>query len=139
MRARASGFTFIEALACLLVVGLGIAAAVSLTYYAAIMSGSAQSKATGMATALTVAIDPAPLMHSSASASWNHGAGGGTNGIGTISGWLNGYYVVRTESIGPQPCPGFFNDPILVDVYDGARGNLITSYTTWVMKQPFSP
>jgi len=128
------GFTFIEVLACLLVVSLGVAAAVGLTYYALLMGARAQGKATGMATALTVAIDPTPLMHSKATTLWKS-----DGAIGTTTGWINGLYVVRTENAGIQPAQGFANDPVSVDVYDGIRGNLITSYSTWVMRQAFAP
>jgi prepilin-type N-terminal cleavage/methylation domain-containing protein len=139
MKQLRSGFTFIEVLACLLVVGLGLAAAVSLSFYCLVMSARAQGKATGMATALTVAIDPAPLMHTTATVNWKVAPGGNNSGIGTTTGWVNGYYVVRTESVGIQPCPGFTNDPVSVDVFGGVRGSLVASYTTWVMRQAFSP
>jgi hypothetical protein len=140
VRRALGGFTFIEVISCLLVLSLGIAATVSLTYYAMILSSGAQAKATGMATALTVAIDPAPLMHTSSQAQWQGGSAGiAVTGVGTTTGWLNGYYVVRVEAAGTTPDAGFSNDPVSVDVYDGVRGRLVASYTTWVMRQSFSP
>ncbi len=134
VRKSAAGFTFIEVLSCLLVLSGGVAGAISLTYYALVMGARAQGKATGMATAMTVAIDPGPLMHAKASSQWQNG---GT--VGTSSGWINGFYVVRVETAGSQPAPGFANNAVSVDVYDGTRGTRITSYTTWVMRQAFSP
>lgn len=131
---RCAAFTFIEALCCLLVVSLGVASAVGLTYYALLMGSRAEGKATGMATAMTVAIDPQPLMHASSGAHWQS-----PGPIGTTTGWINGLYVVRVETPGPQIGSQFSNNAISVDVYDGIRGHLITSYTTWVMRQPFSP
>ncbi len=134
MSAR-SGFTFIEALACLLVVTLGLAAAVALTMYAAIIGARSQAKATAMSTALSVTCDPAPLMHSTGE-QWTSA---GASGVGTARGWVNGYYVVRVESAGSTPLPGFASDPVSVDVYDGIRGDLVASYTTRLLRQDDSP
>jgi prepilin-type N-terminal cleavage/methylation domain-containing protein len=138
MRPGVRGFTFIEVLACLLVVSLGIAAVVSLTLYAEIMSERAQAKSTAMATALAVTIDPAPLLHPSAASQWNTTT---VNGTITSTGWINGYYVVRVEStkLGSSPSPGFASNPVSVDVFGGVRGTLVASYTTRLMEQPVSP
>ena len=138
MRHSVRAFTFIEVLACLLVVSLGIAAVVSLTLYAEIMSERAQAKSTAMSTALAVAIDPAPLLHPAAAGQWNTST---VNGTVTTTGWINGYYVVRVEStkLGSAPSPGFSSNPVSVDVYGGVRGTLVASYTTRLMEQPFSP
>jgi prepilin-type N-terminal cleavage/methylation domain-containing protein len=133
-----SGFTFIEVLACLLVVSLGIAAVVSLTLYAEIMSERAQAKSTAMSTALAVAIDPSPLLHVNASKQWTTSINKGSI---TSTGWINGYYVVRVESqaLGSTPCAGFSSNPVSVDVYGGVRGTLVASYTTRIMEQAFTP
>ncbi len=138
MNAPRRAFTFVEVLACLLVVSLGLAAAVSLTIYCLFISQRAQAKATGMSTALSLAIDPAPLLHQNASnaATWQ---AAGLDGIGKTTGWINGYFVVRVETAGTVPCAGFTSDPVSVDVYDGVRGNIVASYTTRIMKQDFSP
>jgi prepilin-type N-terminal cleavage/methylation domain-containing protein len=135
MRA-ARAFTFIEVLACLLVVSVGLAAAVSMTMYAAVIGSRCQSKATAMATALSVSDDPAPLMHAAQAANWTSA---GANAIGTSQGWVNGYYVVRVEASGSSPEPGFSSDPVSVDVYDGVRGALVASYTTRILRQAASP
>jgi len=136
MSSRRHGFTFIEVLACLLIVSLGLAAAVSLTLYGELVSERAQAKSTAMATALSVAIDPAPMLHESASSHWHLS---GSNGIGTTTGWLNGYYVVRVEWAGSTPAVGFASDPVSVDVYGGIRGTLVASYSTCVMRQDVAP
>jgi prepilin-type N-terminal cleavage/methylation domain-containing protein len=135
MSARRGGFTFIEILACLLVVSVGMAAAVSLTYSAIITGNRAQAKATAMATALTVTVDPAPLMHQG-SAQWTTAS---ATGVGTTSGWINGFYVVRVETQGSSPITGFTSDPVSVDVYDNLRGNLVASFTTRLLHQDNSP
>jgi prepilin-type N-terminal cleavage/methylation domain-containing protein len=130
MSGRAHGFTFIEVLACLLVVSVGLAAAVSLTMYATVIGTRAQAKSTAMATALSVTFDPAPLMHASSQAQWHDGGA-----VGTTQGWVNGYYVMRVETLGSAPIGGFASDPVSVDVYDGFRGNLVASYTTRLLRQ----
>ncbi len=132
MRLPRAGFTFIEVIACLLVVGLGLSAAVSMAYYAMLVSGRAKAKSTAMATAMTAAIDPQPLMHAALAAKWQANQG-------TSSGWLNGFWVVRTETAGTTPMSGFQDNPVSVDVYDGSSRALVASYTTWVMRAPFAP
>jgi len=136
MNMNRHGFTFIEVLACLLIVSLGIAAAVSLTLYGEIASERAQAKSTAMATALSVAIDPAPMLHESASSNWHLS---GVSPVGTTTGWVNGYYVVRVESAGSVPAVGFASNPVSVDVYGGIRGTLVASYATRVMRQDVAP
>jgi hypothetical protein len=135
MKRAMNGFTFVEALACLLVITVGLSAAVALTMYAAVVGVRSQSKATAMSTALSVTIDPSPLMHN-AKVQWQSA---GPSGIGTSAGWINGYYVVRVESAGSTPIAGFASDPVSVDVYDGVRGELVASYTTRLMRQGNSP
>jgi len=54
MSAHRHGFTFVEVIACLLVVSLGVAAAVSLSVYGQVLAERAQAKATGMATAISL-------------------------------------------------------------------------------------
>jgi prepilin-type N-terminal cleavage/methylation domain-containing protein len=135
MTRRPDGFTFIEVLACLLIISLGVAAAVSLTLYAELMSERAQAKSTAMATALSVAVDPSPLLHAGASAQWHLAS---SSGQGTTTGWLNGYYIVRVESAGSVPATGFASDPVSVDVFGGVRGTLVASYSTRIMRQSIS-
>jgi len=130
-----SGFTFIEVLACLFILALGIASAVSLTLYGELLSERAQAKSTAMATALSVAVDPSPLLHAAQAAQWHLA---GAQGVGTTTGWINGYYIVRTEGVGSAPCPGFVSDPVSVDVFGGLRGTLVASYSTRIMRQEAS-
>jgi prepilin-type N-terminal cleavage/methylation domain-containing protein len=123
-----SGFTFIEVLACLLVLSLGIASAVGMVMYGVVLATRAQGRATGMATALTVAVDPAPLLPKGST--WS---GGG--GREEARGYINGYYVIRHETLGDGPAPGFHSNTVTVDVYDTFKGSPVTSYTTRVLRQ----
>ncbi len=127
-----NAFTFIEILACLLVVSLGVAAAVGMAMYGLGLGETAQGRATGMATALSVAVDPSPLLSPANQASWSQA---GPSGIGRTTGWINGFYIVRTETLGVTPIAGFSNDPVSVDVYDGLRGHTVASYSTCITRQ----
>lgn len=127
------GFTFIEVLACLLVLAVGVGSAAGMAVYGVTIASRAQARATAMATALTVAVDPTPLLPTGAV--WTApGAGSGD-----ASGWINGYWVVRRESIDTRPAPGFTAGPVHVDVYEAVRGRLVASYSTRVVRQESAP
>jgi hypothetical protein len=127
-RGSRGAFTFIEVLACLLVLSLGIASAVGMVMYGVLLATRAQGRATGMATALTVAADATPLLP--AGANWTGGPG-----REEARGYINGFYVVRRETLGDGPAPGFHSDTVTVDVYDTFKGAPVTSYTTRLLRQ----
>jgi prepilin-type N-terminal cleavage/methylation domain-containing protein len=126
-RATTTGFTFIEVLACLLVLGMGVAAAVGMVMYGVMIANRAQGRATGMATALTIAVDPKPLVP----------AGSTWQGVvtGDCEGYINGFYVKRHESQGEVIAPGFHSAEVSVDVFDSFQGRPVTSYTTRILRQ----
>lgn len=128
------GFTFVEVVACLLVVAGGLASALSLTVYATVLGSRAQDKSTAMATALSIANDPLPLVHGSGPVQWT-GSQPPLAGSRTSEGWINGYYVVRVEQAGSTPLTGFASNPVSVDVYDGVRGEVVASYSTILLRQ----
>jgi prepilin-type N-terminal cleavage/methylation domain-containing protein len=125
-----AGFTFVEILACLLVLGLGVTAAVGMVMYGVSLSARAQGRATGMATALTVTYDPTPLLPPNST--WQ-------NSAGNASGYINNFYVMRTETSntdpGPTLPPGFKAFIVSVDVYDAFKGRIVCSYTTRLLRQ----
>ncbi len=124
------GFSFVEILACLIVLVLGITSAVSLVMYGVLLAARAQGKATGMATAMSIAADATPLLPENRT--WN-----GTKGSGEASGYINNYFVVRHEvpSSDMNLPIGFVSSVVTVDVYDTFQGHPITSYTTRVLRQ----
>jgi prepilin-type N-terminal cleavage/methylation domain-containing protein len=140
MMARSrSAFTFIEVICCLLVLSLGIVGAVGMSLYAIVIGDRAQGKATGMATALSVAIDPSPLLATN-NTTWQLS---GPTGVGRTAGWINNFYVVRTETAGPLQVANnttipFTNNSVSVDVYDGFQGHEVAAYTTWIMRKQAS-
>lgn len=125
------GFTFIEAMACCLILVMGILGAVSLVLYGIALAGRAQAHATGMSTAVSLAYDPAPLLPAGATLT--------TTGS-TTTGWLNGYYVQRVEQADPVPnAPGLVTVAVQVDVYDGLNGKTVSSFNTRFVRRTTWP
>ncbi|HYE03981.1 MAG TPA: prepilin-type N-terminal cleavage/methylation domain-containing protein [Planctomycetota bacterium] len=120
------GFTFIEILACMLVVGLGMASAVGMVMYGIGLGSTAQGKATGLVTAMSVACDARPLV---AADGWSVSAGGDAEG------WVNGFWVERHESAGDAVAPGITSHAVHVDVHEAWRGAVVASYSTRVLRQ----
>jgi prepilin-type N-terminal cleavage/methylation domain-containing protein len=115
-------FTFIEVLACLLVLGLGVSAAIGMVMYGVMIANRAQGQATALATGMSIAIDPSPLLPPGSS--WD-----GTHGF------INGFYVVRQELPDGTPAPSFRGGEVTVDVFDGFKGSKVAGYRTRVLRQ----
>ncbi len=88
MRYDRRGFTLIEVMACTLILAMALTAACGLILYGLHLVRSAHGRTVGMATAMSVIADPSPLQ-TDPSMSPN---------APTSSGYLNGLWVVRTES-----------------------------------------
>jgi hypothetical protein len=89
-RPHAVGMTLIEVVASLLLLVVGGLAVLGLILYGITLSNQAQESATGMETARTILADPEPIGLKDRTVSGN-----------TISGYLNGYFVRRTEESDP--------------------------------------
>jgi Tfp pilus assembly protein PilV len=126
-RTQTQAFTMIEVLGALLVLSLGFAAAIGMVIYGFHLSKLSMGRATGLATAMTVAVDPNPLQGSSPS--WTIAV------PGTTKGYLNSYYVERTESAPQTIATGIVVADVVVDVYETARGRLVASYNQRLVKQ----
>lgn len=116
-------FTMIEVLASVLILMVGMLAVVGMVAFALKQASRAQAAATAMATALTVVDDPTPLLR----ADWSV--------VGsTAQGYLNGYYVRRTESASGTSSDlkanGLISIAIQVDVYESVDGLPVASLTT---------
>lgn len=122
------GFTLLEALACVLVLGLGFAAAIGMIIYGIQLSKVSIGRATAMATAMSVAVDPNPLQ--GASPVWT------VSVPGTSKGYLNGYYVERTEAAPAAVGGGIDAADVTVEVYETLRGRLLASYNQRLLKTP---
>lgn len=117
------GFTMIEVLASVLVLVVGMLSVVGMVAWGIKRASLAQAASTAMATALTVVDDAEPLLR----ADW-------TAFGGTAQGYLNGYYVRRTESTaGTSPdlqAHGLVSVQINVDVYESLGGQPVASLST---------
>ena len=86
MRSPRRGMTLIEVLGSLLVLGLGALAVIGLVMYGMTLASRAQEAATGVETARTILADRDPI-----------GFRDRSELGGVVSGFLNGYFVRRTE------------------------------------------
>lgn len=116
-------FTLIEVLVALLMVALGLVSVISMTLWGTREGTKAIAMATSYGSARTALYDPSTI-DSSASL-----------GSPTVSGYLNGYYVVRTiESSSIMPASAGTIDRVRVDVYWGNDGESLAGLTSFVRR-----
>lgn len=124
-----TGFTLIEVMACLLVLSLGLLSACGLILYGLRLVRIAHGRTIGMATAMTIMANPTPLATDPTL----------TPNGSTTTGYLNGLWVVRTESA-PTPLDGAGNSlksvTVTVDVYEASNGECVASFTRRLTKTP---
>lgn len=132
-----TAFTLIEVLASVLVLVLGFAAAIGMILYGFQLAKISMGRATAMATAMSVAVDPTPMQPSNPM--WTPAV------PGTTTGYLNSYYIKRTESDPSVIARNASGVPVIttadvdVDVYETFKGKLIASYSTRLVKGAPSP
>lgn len=119
-RVAGSAFTLIEVLASVLVLGLGLLSAVGLLLYGLQLAKLSMGRATGIATAMSVAIDPTPILPDDPL--WT------VTVPGTTTGYLNSYWVERREGAETVVAPGITAADVQVDVYETLKGRLVASY-----------
>lgn len=116
----------IEVLGALLVLSLGFAAAIGMVIYGFHLAKLSMGRATAMATAMSVAVDP---YLQAASATWTISV------PGTTKGYVNSYFVERTEVTTSVLPGGITTADVAVDVYETSRGRLIASYNQRLVKK----
>ncbi len=122
-----AGFSLVEILACLLVLVIGTLSTVAMVAYGISLTNVAQGRATGMATAMSIAVDYAPLVPNGCT--WS-----GDNF--SAKGYVNGFYVTRTEQAGdPVPGTSIRTALVEVDVFETLQGRLVTSYRQRVIRE----
>lgn len=139
---KRSAFTYIEVLAGVLILAVGMFAIIGLVIYGQRLATRAQAQATGLTTAMSIAVDPAPLAASGdwIATAWTRG-GYDLTSSGSIScvtsGWVNGLYVVRTESSTAADIvgPGVRSAQVEVLVREANNGRVTAAYTTRIMRQ----
>ena len=126
MSRRRSGFSLIEVLACVLMLGMALLAATSLLLYGLQLARVARGKSMGMATALAVLYDSAPIATDAAA----------TPAGATTQGWLNGLWVVRSES-DETVLDGakLVAVTVHVDVYEGENGYCYASVSGRMLRR----
>lgn len=120
MRRTHRGFTLIEVMASVLVLAMGLTAACGLILYGLHLVRTAHGRTVGMATAMSVLNDTTPLP-TDPSQSPN---------APTTSGYLNGLWVVRTET-DEMPLDGangtLVTVTVNVDVFEASNGECFAS------------
>lgn len=141
------GFTLIETLASLLVVSIGMAAAIGMFTYGLRLSVDAQARSSAMATAATVAADPTPMLDPDLVADWTVGSYDfdADSGSATTMGLINGFFVQRRESTTladiiarstVAPIRVYARSVhVEVDVYDDRGGRLLASHSLRYVRQ----
>lgn len=119
-------FTLIEVLAALIILTIGLASAIGMVMYGVQILKLSIGRASGMATAMTVAVDDAPLRL--ASDPW-------TTAAGVTKGYINGFWVERVETDRRILTVGMESSVVHVDVYETAKGRCVASYSERVVRQ----
>lgn len=128
-------FTMIEVLCGVMILSLGITAAIGMVLYGLRQAEVSIGRTTGMATAMSVAVDPTPLLGDDPL--WTPAT------PGTTTGYLNGYWVERTEdaptvvatSVSAAGTTTVTTANVKVDVREAVQGRLIASYNQRLVKQ----
>lgn len=125
------GFTFVEVIACLLILSMGMLGATALIISGMSRAEEAQAQSTALGTAMTVAVDAQPLLP--AGGTW--AAAGGV-----ASGYVNGYFIRRIETDGGTVVPGvtlagFATRQVRVDVYESTGGRLLVSHSQRLIRK----
>ena len=118
-------FTLIEVLASVLILTLGLTSACALILYGFHHVRSAHGRSIGMATAMTVLIDSTPLRTDPTL----------TPAGPTSSGYLNGLWVVRSESDGVFIAIGLIAVTVTVDVFETTNGECFASTTRRLIRR----
>lgn len=139
------GFTMFEVLAMLLVVSMGLLAAVGLFLHANRLAARTEGQLTGMATALSIAYDSQPFFRDpdlAAQAGWTAPPSLSANPYGhSAAGFVNGYYVSRSETSEADDiiagAPGAVEARTVrvdVDVYEAQGGTRVASFSTRLVR-----
>jgi hypothetical protein len=129
MTSARAAFSLIELLAATLVLSLGIGTAVTVVMYGLRLTQNANGRNTGLPTAMSVAIDQSPIV--AASSGWT------VTGY-NASGWVNSYYVTRTEvaeAVQPVLPPGVTAATVTVTLQTTQGGPVVSTYVQRILRE----
>lgn len=144
---RRRGFTFIETLCVLLVVTAGLLGVLGLVQWGLGTASRAQGRMTGFATAVSVANDPQPMR----ALEWSYTPYAFDDATSfevtsTARGFLNGYWVVRTEKSRASDVIASHNNKVYmrsalvtVEVSGSLNGAVLATYQTRIVRQRGEP
>lgn len=145
-----AGFTFIEVLVILIVVGIGLMGAIGLIAYGTRLGAKSQGEAIAMATAVSVANDPRPRLDAALGSTWSY-TPYDFDGAGTMTseakGYINGVYVERIETSTPADVIARTaaatvqarSARVDVRVFETTNGDEIAAFTTRIVRQRGGP
>jgi hypothetical protein len=145
-----SGFTFVEVLIILLVIVIGLLGVAALVAFGTSLVTRVNANITGMATAMSVATDPQPYLDPNLAGEWTYSPymlSGGGQQTSVASGFINGFYVVRTETSAiPDILAVSANHVVYarsanvnVQVYDTFKGRVVATFVTRIVRQKGTP
>lgn len=142
---RAAGFTMFEVLAMLLVISMGLLAAIGLFIHANRLAARAEGQLTGMATAMSIAYDSQPFFRDAtlaAQAGWTAPPPLSASPYGhSAAGFVNGYYVTRRETsaaadivAGAAGAVEARTVRVDVEVFESQGGTRVASFSTRLLR-----
>lgn len=142
---RMAGFTMFEVLAMLLVISMGLLAAIGLFVHANRLAARAEGQLTGMATAMSIAYDSQPFFRDAtlaAQAGWTAPPPLSTSPYShSAAGFVNGYYVTRRETsaaadivAGAAGAVEARTVRVDVDVFESQGGTRVASFSTRLVR-----
>lgn len=145
MKSGRSAFTLFEVLAMLLVVSMGLLAAIGLFIHANRLAARAEGQLTGMATAMSIAYDPQPFFRNpelAAQAGWTAPPSLSASPYShDAAGFVNGYYVTRREAsaaadivAGGAGAVEARSVRVDVEVFESQGGTRVASFSTRLLR-----
>lgn len=147
-----TGFTFIEVLILLMVISVGLTGVIGLIVYGSRLASKAQAETIAMATAISVANDPRPMLDAAMAGEWSYTPYDFDNNTGTLTstarGYVNGLYLRRVETTTPadiiarSAIDGLVyarSALVEVDAFETVGGSVVTSYVKRIVRQRAAP
>ncbi len=148
-RLRAA-FTFVEVLIILMVISIGLLGVLALVAFGTSLVTKVNAGITGLATAISVAADPQPLLDPAVSSEWiysPYSLSAPGEVTCTARGFINGFYVERVEITEPSDIISKGANGVVyarsahveVKVYDTFQGKVVTTFITRIVRQKGTP